>query len=455
MFFALGIERLPAIGRLALLMFAVAAGSIALTLACVGWVLQRDLDTITREGISDELAEYSAVYKSHGLESIRALFDHAGHAVGHATAVTSPDGQVLFRSPRDWPQLQEWRQLREGEDVTAIRISHLPDGERYLWAGVRLNDGNVLWYGTTDTQEHLFGRHIFDQLLIAGLLVGALSLVPILWFSREIARPLREFTLQANKIAEGGTGERLHAPRAVPELRDFAGAFNAGLERIEQLTGSLQFANDQLAHELRTPLARLRARLENAEAPPPSGALEEIDRIKRLLQTILDIRAGEDGLLYLQREPTDLATHVGSLVDLYLPSAGDHSVRMSFQADPGCVIACDRQRISQAVCNLLDNALRFTPAGGTISVAVRRQGSAGVIEVSDSGPGLPAGFEIAGRGSGRGHGTGGHHGIGLGLRLALVVAESHGGELTSSAPGREGASFSIRLPAGDVTNAVR
>jgi signal transduction histidine kinase len=455
MFFALGIERLPAIGRLALLMFAVAAGSIALTLVCVGWVLQRDLDTITREVVSDELAEYSAFYNRHGLDSIRVLFDHAGHAVGHATAVTSPDGQILFRSPRDWPQLQDWRQLREGQDVAAIRVARLPDGERYLWAGVRLNDANVLWYGKTDSQERLFGRHIFDQLLIAGLLVGALSLVPILWFSREIARPLRAFTLQANKIAAGGSGERLHAPRAVPELRDFAESFNAGLQRIEQLTGSLQFANDQLAHELRTPLARLRARLENAEVPPPAGAIEEIDRIKRLLQTILDIRAGEDGLLYLQREDTDLASHVSSLVDLYRPSAEDQSVTLTFQADPGCALACDRQRISQAFCNLLDNALRFTPPGGTISVAVRKPGATVSIEVSDSGPGLPAGFEIAGRGAGRARREGGNHGIGLGLRLALVVAESHGGNLTCSESGRPGASFTIRLPAGEVSNAVR
>lgn len=384
MFFIPGISRFPAIGRLALLMFAAAVASTALALGFVGWVLRRDLDIAMRTLVSEELFECTTVYNRHGVETLREIFDNGQRPREYAVAITKQDGTILYRKPWDWPPVPEWLGPPDAWPVARHRVASLGKGQSFLWAGSELKDGNILWYGKSDAQERAFHADILFQLWIAGCMAGALTLVPIIWFSREIAEPLRKFTEQAEKIAGGGTGDRLEAPRGVPELSDFAAAFNAGLDRIERLSHSLQFANDQLAHELRTPLARLRTRLENlGEADP--GVLEEIDRINRLLQTILDVRAGEDNMLFLQRESTDVASHVASLVDLYQPAAEARGVRLEFSSEGKCGAFVDRQRISQAVANLLDNALRYTPAGGGLRVAVGRSAKEIEIRVSDTG----------------------------------------------------------------------
>jgi len=446
MYFVPGIDRLPAIVRLALLMFVVVAVSITLTLLCVEWVLRRDLELFTHEMVADELAEYASVYNRHGLESIRGMFDHEGHAIGHAAAV-SRHGEVLYRNPKSWPPVPGWPQAEKGQEPGEIQSAPLDGNTRFFWAGRELGDGNVFWYGKTDAMERRFHADIFGQLWLAGLFVGVLSLIPIFWFAKEIAAPLREFTAQARKIAGGTSEGRLQAPRMVPELREFSRAFNEGLERIERLTHSLRFANDQLAHELRTPLARLRSRIENAGVTDAAaGVIAEIERINRLLQTILDVRAGEDGLLFLHREPSDLGELASSLVDLYLPSADACGIRLSFGGDSPCPVEIDRQRVSQAVSNLLDNALRHTPPGGTIRVTVRRQARMGEINVADSGRGLPEGVDIWDRRAREHFPQVSPTGLGLGLSLVRVVAESHGGWASVEASTGRGASFSIWLP---------
>jgi signal transduction histidine kinase len=135
-------------------------------------------------------------------------------------------------------------------------------------------------------------------------------LLPLWWFVRHVLRPVQDMMKSTRKLAEGSTDARLVAPGAVPELQAFAQAFNDGLDRIDALTSELQSANDNLAHELRTPLARIRGNLEihhdhseNAVARDAAArGMEEIDRAADLVQTILTTRAGEHKALKLHRE---------------------------------------------------------------------------------------------------------------------------------------------------------
>jgi signal transduction histidine kinase len=150
-------------------------------------------------------------------------------------------------------------------------------------------------------------------------------LLPLWWFVRHVLRPVQDMMKSTRKLAEGSTDARLLAPNAVPELKAFATAFNDGLDRIDALTAELQSANDNLAHELRTPLARIRGNLEsyhdhteNAAARDAAArGMEEIDRAADLVQTILTTRAGEHKALKLHLETIDLRELLTHLHDLY------------------------------------------------------------------------------------------------------------------------------------------
>ena len=214
--------------------------------------------------------------------------------------------------------------------------------------------------------------------------------------------------LSTRKLAQGSTEARLQAPGAVPELQAFATAFNNGLDRIDALTAELQSANDNLAHELRTPLARIRGNLETFH--------DHIDN------------------------PT-----------AYKAAADERGLNFTFEAPDSRWVLLDRQRINQAVANLLDNAFAYTPRGGLITLALSIQGEQAHIAVRDTGPGLTAAdqtkiWQRYMRGSAASANT---PGMGLGLSLVQALAHAHNGSAGCRNLDECGAEFWIDLPAGD------
>ncbi|MBL9133560.1 MAG: HAMP domain-containing histidine kinase, partial [Verrucomicrobiaceae bacterium] len=259
--------------------------------------------------------------------------------------------------------------------------------------------------------------------------------------------------------AEGSTDSRLVAPGAVPELQAFAKAFNDGLDRIDGLTRELQSANDILAHELRTPLARIRGNLETfhdrtdnpAARESAARGLEEIDRAADLVQTILTTRAGEHKALKLHLEICDLRPLIADMHDLYKAAAEERDQLLYLEATASCFALIDRQRLNQAIANLLDNALAYTPKGGRITLALEVQSEHVRIIVRDTGPGLSAAdlTKIWSRFTRGSAATANTPGMGLGLSLVHAIAHAHNGQ--SGCRNREegGAEFWIELPAGD------
>ena len=239
-------------------------------------------------------------------------------------------------------------------------------------------DGNVLWFGRNDTEDRAYVSRIRTNLWLTSAAAMVLALLPVAWFARHVLRPLIQMIGSAQRLAQGSTDARLTAPAAVPELQAFAGAFNRGLDRAAALTAELEAANDQLAHELRTPLARIRGNLEahhdHTDNPLAREAaargLEEIDRATHLVQTILTTRAGEHKALKLHLEEIDVREMVGALFDLYQPAAEKRLLRLVLEAPETRFVLLDRQRILQALANLLDNALAYTPARGCVTIGI-------------------------------------------------------------------------------------
>jgi signal transduction histidine kinase len=298
--------------------------------------------------------------------------------------VTGADGHVIWthqpkgEDPFNWPETQRLRKLSTVPDL--VTVEHPAGDDDLLIGRIVLRDGNVLWYGRSDKVDAAYLRHIQHYLWLAGLAVAVIALIPIFWYANEVMQPVRGMIASAKALARGAGDARLAASSAVPELRDFADAFNAALDRNSELTAELQAANDHLAHELRTPLARIRGNLESfydsvndpdAKDTAARG-LDEIDRATHLIQTILNIRAGEHNALKLHREEISLCELAGGMADIYATSAEDRQLLLRMEAEGDATISIDQQLVTQAIANLLDNALAYTPAGGSVVLSLVR-----------------------------------------------------------------------------------
>jgi len=463
MFSKLFPERLPSTWRLGSLLAILMACSMALCITVAGWAMKQNLSSIARAVVLDDLGEYAVLYNRNGLREITEVFAAGKHEESQAVRITSPAGQTIFEQIPSAVKGYHWPDhvsagLAASETLLTT-IQHTAR-EQQLLAGCQvLNDGNILWFGRTDAEDRAYVDHIRDRLRLAGLASTVLMLLPMMWFVRHVLRPVHDMMASTRKLAEGRTDARLVAPNAVPELQAFATAFNAGLDRIDALTAELQSANDNLAHELRTPLARIRGNLEtyhdhtdNAAARDAAArGLEEIDRAADLMQTILTTRAGEHKALKLHLEVIDLRDLLTQLHELYKAAAEERGLHLNLEAATSCYVLLDRQRINQAVANLLDNALAYTPRHGHVTLILSSHDDQARILVRDTGPGLsvadlPRIWQRYMRGSASNAST---PGMGLGLSLVHAIIHAHGGQTGCRNHDEGGAEFWIELPAGN------
>ncbi len=463
MFSKLFPKRLPSTWRLGLLLTVLITCSTGLCITVAGWAMRRNLSSIARAVVLDDLGEYAVLYNRNGLREITEVFAAGGHEESQAVRITSAEGRAIFEQvPEavggyDWPDHAPVKM--KPSETMLVTIQH-STRDQHLLAGCQvLDDGNVLWFGRTDAEDIAYVDHIRSQLWLAGLASTAFMLLPLWWFVRHVLNPVNELMNSARTLAQGRTDERLIAPHAVPELQAFAAAFNAGLDRIDALTSELQSANDNLAHELRTPLARIRGNLEifhdhseNAQARDAAArGMEEIDRAADLVQTILTTRAGEHQALKLHLEPCDLRELLAQLHDLYQAAADERGLRFDLEAPFPQPALIDRQRINQAIANLLDNAFAYTPGRGRVTLALERRGGQIRILVKDDGPGLSdSDFQAVWRRYTRGSAaTANTPGMGLGLSLVRALIHAHGGQTGCRNREEGGAEFWIDLPVGE------
>jgi signal transduction histidine kinase len=465
MFSKLFPERLSSTWRLAILQGLLLISSVALCVLMAGWALRGDLTSIAKAVVLDDLGEYSVLYNRDGLRGLTEVFAAGKHEESQAVRIVASDGSVLFEQiPEavrgyDWPSRAPL-DLRPGGTMLTT-LAH-PTHPQHLLAGCQLlEDGNTLWFGRTDSEDRAYEDHIRANLWLAGLASAALMLLPLWWFADQVLRPVREMMVTAQTMSEGRADTPIVAPHAVPELRAFADAYNRGLARIKALTDELQDANDNLAHELRTPLARIRGNLEayhdTTDNPAAKKAaargLDEIDRATQLVHTILTIRAGEHQALKLHVEPVDLRALLIHLHDLYQPAAEQRGLSLGLEVGEAIVLPLDQQRITQAVANLLDNALAYTPTGGSVSLALQASATSARIIVRDTGPGVHAAEKERiwlrhARGSAVSART---PGMGLGLSLVHAIAIAHGGSTGCATRDARGAEFWIELPLRKMT----
>ena len=298
----------------------------------------------------------------------------------------------------------------------------------------------------------------FLELLFWGMPAGLLIVVIVgRWMAGVALAPLERFAAAVRTIDAANLRQRLPDRGVGDELDEVARAFNDTLARMEHAVGEMRQFSTALAHELRTPIAALRGEIELAGMKPglseeqresSASQLEELDKLKRLIDQLLTLARAEAGQIPLAHDRVELAPLVEDVVEQLEPVALAQGLTLAADVAARPAIVGDASWIERMLLNLLDNAFKFTPAGGTVTVRLSEAGGGAVLEVRDTGVGmaadvLPRVFERFYRGD-PARAAGGF-GVGLGLSLVKWIVDRHNGDVTAaSAPGA-GARFTVTL----------
>lgn len=292
---------------------------------------------------------------------------------------------------------------------------------------------------------------IFATTVIGVVVLGGAG---ALMFGAYLRRRLSAFALGADAIIAGDFAGRMPISPREDEFDDLAVRLNTMLERIERLLTSLRQVSSDVAHDLRTPLARVRQRLEAAQQAPMSeqaggqvsAAIDQVDRVLALFAAILTIAEVEAGGRGLTLAPLDLGALAEDICESYEPAVRDGGRRLNWQVGPGITVLGQESLLAQAVTNLIDNAQQHTPPGTLITVALAHDARRARLTVTDDGPGVPAEhYARIIRRFERLEGSRSTPGFGLGLNLVDAIARRHGGTLAFG-DARPGLVVSVTLP---------
>jgi len=320
----------------------------------------------------------------------------------------------------------------------------------------RLHDGRWLQLGrSSEVREQALGQFfrlffiIIPPLVILGVAGGT-------FLAARTMRPIQHMIHTVQSIVNGNYEARVPYTESRDELNELAKLFNEMVDRIHTLITGMKESIDNLGHELRTPMTRLRNTCEmalqrgkNVDSCREALAdcLEESDRILKMLNTLMDISEAETGVMKLHPKSIPFLRLLTPLVDMYQYIAEEKDVVLAIHAPEELYLTVDPNRMTQVLANILDNAIKYTPAGGRVTVDAKQSDGRSIIAIADSGIGIsPKDLPKIWDRLYRGDGSRSTKGLGLGLSFVKAIVQAHQGTIdVASTPGI-GSTFIISLP---------
>jgi signal transduction histidine kinase len=427
--------------RLAGLYFLVFALSVIGVLFFVYWSSADFVERQTEATLDAEITGLAEQYAQRGLSGlvqIVAARSAGDRGDGILYLVTNPDGRPLAGNIQGWPAGVP---PKAGSLSFQIEVPADGQGMTHPARGVlfQIPDGYRLLVGRDISDAAAFRDRIKTTLVWSGLGALAIGLLGGAVMSRNMLRRVEQVNRTAERVVAGNLSDRVPRRGTGDEFDQLADNLNGMLDQIERLMSGMREVTDNVAHDLKTPLSRLRARLEltllgpndpAAQREAIRAAIDEADRLLATFNALLNIAAAEAGTGERNDEPLDLGEIAGAVVELYEPAAEEKGIALRLDGAPGIMIRGDRHLLSQAIANLLDNAVKYGQ-GSDVTVAVRQEDGRAAIEVADRGPGIPErDREAVFDRFVRLEPSRSTPGNGLGLSLVRAVARRHDASLT-------------------------
>jgi signal transduction histidine kinase len=416
--------------------------------------------TLVRALLKVHTEAYATAYRQGGGVGVQRLFDKESelNKKSYVLRVLSPDHRVLYAHlPEPWVS-HDFRLLdHPSGDFQWIKLVNDHDEDPYEFAVLRMPDKTLMQVGRSIAiQEESLNRlrRIFWATFLPVVL---LSFAAGAWMTTRTLQPIRQLTSSVQAILRTGQlSERVPPGKAHDELQQLVLLFNQMLEKNEMLIRGMREALDSVAHDLRTPMTRFRGTAELAlqTATPPAmqealaSGLEQSEQILQALDTLMDISEAETGAMKLKLTEFRPAELLAQVAEVYRYLAEEKRIALTCSCPEDLHMTGDRSRLGRVLANLMDNAIKYTPAGGQVTIQAALIAQELVITVKDTGIGiareeLPRIWERLYRVDPSRHGLG----LGLGLTLVKAIVHAHQGRITVDSQTGQGSVFTLYLPA--------